>query len=99
MSIYNNMNCISVVLIWDVVTFPKISNIYATRFSSDAKRFARVELFHSKFIRFMCRISCRRRNEPETQSARTCNTEFGIVTNLSQPPNQRRVQSKAVNLS
>ena len=36
----NNMNNISVVLICDVVTFPEIMNMYATRFSSDAKSFA-----------------------------------------------------------
>ena len=43
MPMYNNMNDMSVVLIWDVVTFAKISNIYATRFSSDVKSFARID--------------------------------------------------------
>ena len=54
--------------------------------------------FYSKSIRFMWKIPCRYRNEPGTQSARTCNTEFGIVTKPSQPPNQRGVQSNAVNI-
>ena len=43
MSMYNNMNDIYVVLIWDVIIFPKIRNIYAMLFLSDAKCFARVD--------------------------------------------------------
>ena len=41
------MNNISVVLICDVVTFPEIRNMYATRFSSDAKSFACVNSNYS----------------------------------------------------
>ena len=40
---YNNMNDISVALICGVATFPQITNMYVTRFSSDGKRFACVD--------------------------------------------------------
>ena len=47
MSMFNNMNDIYVALISDVVTFPQIRNMYATRFSSDAKSFTYVDSNYS----------------------------------------------------
>ena len=46
---------ISVVLICDVITFPQIRNMYATRFSSDAKSFACVDSNYSVLNPFVSR--------------------------------------------
>ena len=83
MPIYNIMNDISVVLICDV-TFPQKKNMCATRFSSGAKNFARVEFNYSILNPF---VSCgefhadvvtileHNQHEPVTlylESSRTC---------------------------
>ena len=49
------MNNIGVVLICDVVTFPERMNLYATRFSSDAKSFACVDFNYSILNPFVSR--------------------------------------------
>ena len=83
MSMYNNMNDISVALICDV-TFPHIRNMYATRFASDAKSFTCVDSSYSILNSFVSRGQLHadivtslehNQHEPVTlnlESSRTC---------------------------